>query len=67
MYFKLPDFYLDTFYVKKSVMAELQLNHGLVLNHRVELYNLNIIILIKSILISHKYKCYIYIVTTNPN
>lgn len=39
-------------------MAELQLNHGLVLDYRVELYNLNIIILIKSILTIHKYKCY---------
>lgn len=28
--------------LKKSVMAELQLNHGLVFDHRFELYNLNI-------------------------
>lgn len=56
-----------TYVVKKSVMAELQLNHGLVLDHRAELYNLNIIILIKCILIIHKYEYYIYIGTTNPS
>lgn len=46
--------------LKKSVMAELQLNHGLVLDHRAELYNLNIIIIIECILIIHKCEYYIY-------
>lgn len=41
-------------------MAELQLNHGLVLDHRAELYNLNIIIIIECILIIHKCEYYIY-------
>lgn len=31
-----------TYVIKKSVVAALQLNHGLILDHRVEVYNLDI-------------------------